>query len=52
MLKFEIKKILVKPVNKIVLLVLAAALLAGSFLTLRDVTYTTEGGEVDRKSVV
>lgn len=48
MLNFEIKKILVKPVNKIVLLVLVAALLVGSFLTLRDVTYTTEGGEVLR----
>ena len=48
MLIFEIKKILVKPVNKIVLLVLTAALLVGSFLTLRDVTYTTEGGEVLR----
>lgn len=46
MLNFEIKKILVKPVNKIVLLVLAAVLLAASFLTLRDVTYTTEDGEV------
>lgn len=48
MLNFEIRKILVKPVNKIVLFVLAAMLLAGSLLTLRDVTYTTENGEVLR----
>ena len=38
MLNFEIRKILVKPVNKIILLVLATVLLVGSFLTLRDVT--------------
>lgn len=48
MLNFEIRKILVKPVNKIILLVLATVLLVGSFLTLRDVTYTTENGEVLR----
>lgn len=48
MLNFEIKKILVKPMNKIVLLVLAAVLLVSSFLTLRDVTYTTEDGQVLR----
>lgn len=48
MLNFEIKKILVKPINKIILVILLAALLVGSFLTLRDVTYTTEDGEVLR----
>lgn len=45
MLNFEMKKIFVKPMNKNVLLVLAAAILLGSFLTLRDVKYITEDGE-------
>ncbi|MDE5780666.1 MAG: ABC transporter permease [Lachnospiraceae bacterium] len=39
MLKYEIKKIFLKPVNRIVLMVLAAIVLIGSFLAIRDVKY-------------
>lgn len=46
MLKFEIKKIFLKPVNRIVLIVLAAVVLIGSFLAIRDVRYYKEDGTV------
>lgn len=44
MLRFEIKKVLSKPMNKAALLLLAAALVIGSFLTIRDVWYVDEEG--------
>lgn len=39
MLKYEIKKIFLKPVNRIVIIVLAAATIIGSLLAIRDVKY-------------
>ena len=44
MLLFEVKKILFKPLNKAVLLVLAVVMIIGSFLTIRDVKYTNADG--------
>lgn len=44
MLKFEIKKIVTRPVNCLVLLVLAVALVALSALTVTSVQYETEDG--------
>ena len=46
MLRFELKKIFSKTVNKIVLLVLLAVLLAASFLTINGVRYVEEDGSV------
>ncbi len=39
MLQYELKKIFLKPVNKIILLLLLVATVAGSFLAIRDVKY-------------
>ena len=44
MLRFELKKVLSKPMNKAALLLLAAVLIIGSILTIRDVTYVEENG--------
>lgn len=44
MLQFELKKIFHKQVNKIVLFILAAVVLAGSCLAIRDVWYYREDG--------
>ena len=44
MLLFEVKKVLSKPLNKAVLLILAAVLIIGSFLTIRDVKYIDADG--------
>lgn len=44
MLLFEIKKVLSKPLNKAALLILAAVLIIGSFLTIRDVKYIDADG--------
>lgn len=44
MLQFELKKIFHKQVNKIVLFILAAVVLAGSCLAIRDVCYYREDG--------
>lgn len=44
MLLFEIKKVLSKPLNKAALLILAAVLIIGSFLTIRDVRYIDADG--------
>lgn len=44
MLQFELKKIFHKKVNKIVLVILAAVVLAGSCLAIRDVCYYREDG--------
>lgn len=44
MLLFEVKKVLSKPLNKAALLILAAVLLIGSFLTIRDVRYIDADG--------
>lgn len=44
MLKFELKKIFSKPVNKIMLILLLVIVLVGSFLAIRDVKYVTEDG--------
>lgn len=46
MLKFEIKKIFSKAMNKIVLCVLVALVLLGSFLTLKDIRYVKADGTV------
>lgn len=45
MLKFELKKIFSKSVNRIGILVLIAVTLFGVFMTVRDVTYIKENGE-------
>lgn len=45
MLRYEIKKILSKPVNKIVILALAVVTVIASALTIRDVKYITENGD-------
>lgn len=44
MLLFEIKKVFSKPLNKAALLILAAVLIIGSFLTIRDVKYIDADG--------
>lgn len=44
MWKFEIRKIIVKPVNRLILIGLCAIILLGSFLTVRDVKYIREDG--------
>lgn len=44
MLLFEVKKVLSKPLNKVALLILAAVLIIGSFLTIRDVKYIDADG--------
>lgn len=44
MLLFEVKKVLSKPLNKAALLILAAILIIGSFLTIRDVKYIDADG--------
>ena len=44
MLLFEVKKVLSKPLNKAALLILAAVLIIGSFLTIRDVKYIDADG--------
>ena len=44
MWKFEIRKIIVKPMNRLVLIGLCAIILLGSFLTIRDVKYIREDG--------
>ena len=44
MLLFEVKKVLSKPLNKAALLILAAVLIIGSFLTIRDVQYIDADG--------
>ena len=44
MLLFEVKKVLSKPLNKAALLILAAVLIIGSFLTIRDVHYIDADG--------
>lgn len=44
MLLCEIKKILLKPMNKAALIILAVIVVIGSFLTIRDVTYVDEDG--------
>ena len=44
MLLFEVKKVLSKPLNKAALLILAAVLIIGSFLTIRDVRYIDSDG--------
>lgn len=44
MLLFEIKKVLSKPLNKAALLILAAVLIIGSFLTIQDVKYIDADG--------
>ena len=46
MLRFEIKKIFSKTVNKIVLLVLLAVLLTAGFLTVNGVRYVEEDGNI------
>lgn len=46
MLRYEIKKIFSKPVNKIAVLILIAVTLTAGFLTLRDVRYMKEDGSV------
>lgn len=43
MLQFELKKIFLKPVNKVMLVLLLAVTLIGSFLAIRDVKYYREG---------
>lgn len=43
MLKYELKKIFLKPSNRIMLLLLLIITLAGSFLAIRDVKYYREG---------
>lgn len=45
MLRFEIKKILSKSINKIVLIALIAVTLAAGLLAIRDVKYINENGE-------
>lgn len=45
MLKYEIKKIYSKPINKIALAALLALTMTAGFLTIRDVTYITENEE-------
>lgn len=44
MLLFEVKKVLSKPLNEAALLILAAVLIIGSFLTIRDVQYIDADG--------
>lgn len=44
MWKFEIRKIIVKPMNRLVLIGLCAIILLGSFLSIRDVKYIREDG--------
>lgn len=44
MLLFEVKKVLSKPLNKAALLILAAVLIIGSFLAIRDVRYIDTDG--------
>lgn len=44
MLLFEVKKVLSKPLNRAALLILAAVLIIGSFLTIRDVKYIDAEG--------
>lgn len=44
MLLFEVKKVLSKPLNKAALLILAAVLIIGSFLTIRDVKFIDADG--------
>ena len=39
MLQFELKKIFLKPVNKVLLVLLLVITLIGSFLAIRDVKY-------------
>lgn len=46
MLLFEIKKVLSKPLNKAALFILAAVLVTGILLTIRDVQYVDAEGEV------
>lgn len=46
MLLFEIKKVLSKPLNKAALFILAAVLIIGSFLTIRDVRYIDADGNL------
>ena len=46
MLLFEVKKVLSKPLNKVALLILAAVLIIGSFLTIRDVRYIDSDGNL------
>lgn len=46
MLKFEIKKILLKPLNKIILIALLLVTIAGGFLAIQDVRYETADGDV------
>ena len=46
MLLFEVKKVLSKPLNKAALLILAAVLIIGSFLTIRDVRYIDADGNL------
>ena len=46
MLLFEVKKVLSKPLNKAALLILAAVLIIGSFLTIRDVRYIDSDGNL------
>lgn len=43
MLKYELKKIFLKPSNRIMLLLLLIVTLAGSFLAIRDVKYYRDG---------
>ena len=45
MIKFEIKKIFSKTINKIALLLLVLLILVGAFLTVKDVTYVNENGQ-------
>lgn len=45
MLRYEIKKLYSKPINKIALAALLALTLTAGFLTIRDVTYITESDE-------
>lgn len=48
MIRFELKKIIVKPVNKIVLVLLAAVLCAVSYLAINSVDYVDENGNTIR----
>ena len=45
MIKFEIKKIFLKTINKLALLLLVLLILVGAFLTVKDVTYVNENGQ-------
>lgn len=45
MLRFEIKKIFLKPLNKIIIGVLLAVTVLGAVLAIKDVQYITNSGE-------